>query len=227
MLFKWTEFEARKNRLIMRGAVLTGVELSGDDSISEECVDAQGSSEYRHKTERSAMCTFRNAHVNTLSPNHSRQDTKTLMSRRSRQDAHVNICLRQYAHVNKLTSSRSHQHAHVKRIRLPRLDADVKDLTSSGPCDLNTASRLSCAADSGTLRSMTSGSQGSHTCHYRASTQRSQRSQTTAGTDLLQLHPTTCRPEPTTLSTREVSTSSRRWRSFSPSSPWQRPSGCS
>ncbi len=33
MLFQWTEFEAWKNRLIMRGAVLTGVELSGDDSI--------------------------------------------------------------------------------------------------------------------------------------------------------------------------------------------------
>ncbi len=34
MLFKWTEFEAWKNRLIMRGDVLTGVELSGDDSTN-------------------------------------------------------------------------------------------------------------------------------------------------------------------------------------------------
>ncbi len=38
MLFKWTELEARKNQLIMRGDVLTGVELSGDDSIETQCV---------------------------------------------------------------------------------------------------------------------------------------------------------------------------------------------
>ncbi len=35
MLFKWTEFEVRKKRLIMQGDILTGVELSGDDSISQ------------------------------------------------------------------------------------------------------------------------------------------------------------------------------------------------
>ncbi len=32
MLFKWTEFKARKKQLIMRGDVLTGVELSRDNS---------------------------------------------------------------------------------------------------------------------------------------------------------------------------------------------------
>ncbi len=32
MLFKWTEFKAQKKRLIMQGDVLTGVELSRDDS---------------------------------------------------------------------------------------------------------------------------------------------------------------------------------------------------
>ena len=38
MLFKWTEFKARKNRMIMRGDVLTGVELSGIDSNVNVCV---------------------------------------------------------------------------------------------------------------------------------------------------------------------------------------------